>query len=100
MAVRVGLLATTAGRSTKAATGYDDVLRLILAQPILLATTLMYLAFNLGGGAMLVWLPLWAESIPRGGSEIYGQLLGLMALGQLVSASATGFLPASAPKEG
>lgn len=83
--------------ATRAPAGYGSPLRLLLGQPILLATTLMYLVLNLGGGAMLVWLPLWvAEN--EGGAELYGRLLGVMALGQLVSAAAVGLLPATAPQ--
>jgi MFS family permease len=90
-------VAPKSGAATTSA-GYGAALKLILAQPILLATTLMYLVFNLGGGALLVWLPLWAAAMPDGGAEIYGQLLGAMALGQLMSAIAAGFLPATAPQ--
>lgn len=77
--------------------GFGPSLRLLLGQPILLATTLMYLVLNLGGGAMLVWLPLWVAE-HEGGAELYGHLLGVMALGQLISAAAVGLLPATAPQ--
>src|SRR6266851_3329121 len=97
-AVRLGpRVAPTPGPVTPIG-GYGATLKLVLAQPILLVTTLMYMVFNLGGGALLVWLPLWAASMPEGGAELYGRLLGIMALGQLMSAIAAGFLPAMAPQ--
>lgn len=80
------------------ATGFGAPLRLLFGQPILLGTTLMYLVLNIGGGALLVWLPLWAATAPDGGPGLYGGLMGTIAAGQLVSATATGFLPASAPQ--
>jgi MFS family permease len=97
-AVQLGPRAASTPGAAVPSVGYGAALKLVLAQPILLATTLMYLVFNLGGGALLVWLPLWAASMPGGGAEVYGELLGVMALGQLVSAVAAGFLPATAPQ--
>lgn len=93
--VQLGVAAPPA-RSRPAA-GYGAPLRLLLGQPILLATTLMYLVLNLGGGALLVWLPLWVAATD-GGPGLYGRLLGAMALGQLLSAAAIGLLPATAPQ--
>lgn len=80
------------------AASYRAALRLLFGQPVLLATTLMYLVLNLGGGALLVWLPLWVAALPHGGAELYGRLLGTMALGQLFSAALAGMLPATAPQ--
>lgn len=96
--VRLDEPSADSGPATRPAASYRSALRLLLGQPILLATTLMYLVLNLGGGALLVWLPLWVAALPHGGAELYGRLLGTMALGQLFSAALTGALPATAPQ--
>src|SRR5260370_13177359 len=96
-AVRLGpRVAPTPGPVTPTG-GYGATLKLVLAQPILLVTTLMYMVFNLGGGALLVWLPLWAASMPEGGAELYGRLLRFIALGQLIGATPHGFPPPPTP---
>ena len=58
--------------------------------PILLSTTLMFMAANLGLGAIFVWLPIFADRILGGGPELYGTLLGFIAAGEVVSAMAVG----------
>ena len=95
--VRLASRGAPAPAATKPSGGYRPALRLLISQPILLATTLMYLVLNIGSGALLVWLPLWAASA-GGGADLYGRLLGVFALGQLSSATAAGFLPATAPQ--
>lgn len=94
--VRLALHDAPAAAATSSG-GYRPALALLVSQPILLATTLMYLVLNIGSGALLVWLPLWAASV-GGGADLYGRLLGVFALGQLASATAAGFLPATAPQ--
>jgi MFS family permease len=66
--------------------------QLLLKNPVLLATTLMFLAFNIGGGALAVWLPILADRVLGGGPELYGTLLGALALGEVVSALLAGGL--------
>jgi len=78
--------------------GYRAPVRLLLRQPVLLATTLMYCVTNIGNGALLVWLPLWVSDLPDGGAALYGRLLGAMAVGELVSSALVGLLPATAPQ--
>lgn len=65
-------------------------LRLLLNNRILLSTTLMFMAFNLGFGALFVWLPILTDRALGGGSELYGALLGVMALGQVMSSLLSG----------
>jgi MFS family permease len=68
-----------------------DAVRLVVTDPILRSTTLMFMLFNIGGGgALSVWLPIVADQTPGGGSEMYGWLLGAMALGEVVSAVVAG----------
>lgn len=71
---------------------YDlrEAVRLLLQDPVLLATTLMFMAINAGLGAMFVWLPIYSDQIGEGGSQVYGLLLGVLAAGELISAFLAG----------
>ena len=69
-----------------------DAGRLLLRNPILLSTTLMFMAVNLGFGAFLVVLPVFSTDILKGGSELYGVLLGALAIGELASSILAGTL--------
>ncbi|NQW09204.1 MAG: MFS transporter [Alphaproteobacteria bacterium] len=64
--------------------------RVIARNPVLASTTLMYLAFNVGLGALLVVVPVFADTVLGGGPELYGLLLGCIAIGQLVSSVTIG----------
>jgi len=72
--------------------------RIILRNPILASTTFMYLAFNVGLGALLVTVPLFADSVLRGGPELYGLLLGCIAAGELSSSVAIGYIRLPIPE--
>ncbi len=65
-------------------------IRLMISNRILLSTTLMYMAFNLGLGMMFVWLPIFSDEVLDGGARLYGGLLGLMAVGALTSSLLAG----------
>jgi MFS family permease len=52
----------------------------------------MFMAFNIGGGALAVWLPILADRALGGGPELYGTLLGALALGEVVSSFLAGSL--------
>jgi MFS family permease len=84
--------AETAARQTRsgADAGLGPAVRLLLGNKILLATTLMFLAFNIGGGGLAVWLPILADRRLGGGAELYGALLGALALGEVLSALLAG----------
>lgn len=75
----------------------SEAARLLVANRILLSTTLMFMAFNLGYGFLTVWLPVYSGSIPGGGPELYGALLGVMAFGQIISAALAGSLSLGLP---
>jgi MFS family permease len=66
--------------------------RRALLHPVLIATTLMFLACNIGAGAKMVWLPVLCDRLSQDGPRLYGLLLALIAAGQTASALATGAL--------
>jgi predicted MFS family arabinose efflux permease len=66
--------------------------KLLLKNRVLLSTTLMFMAFNIGGGALSVWLPILCDQALGGGPQLYGMLLGALALGEVVSALLAGAL--------
>jgi len=70
--------------------GLEHAIRLLLANPILLATTLMFLTLNIGGGLLAVWLPILADQRLGGGAQLYGSLLGVLAGGEVVGAVLAG----------
>lgn len=70
----------------------SSVIRLMIDNKILLSTTLMFMAFNVGLGALTVFLPLVSDRIAPGSSEIFGTLLGALALGEVLSAWLAGSL--------
>jgi len=69
---------------------YRDAARLLFENRVLLATTLMFMSFNLGFGALTVWLPLYTGEIASGSPELYGILLGVFAAGEVISAALAG----------
>jgi MFS family permease len=64
--------------------------RLILNQPILRTITLMFLVYNIGSGIIAVWLPILVDRTLGGGAQLYGTLLGLQALAEVISALVVG----------
>jgi MFS family permease len=46
----------------------------------------MFLTFNIGYGLVNVWLPIYADGQPGGGSELFGFMLGMIAVGEVISA--------------
>ncbi len=74
----------------------NAALRLLVSNTPLLATTLMFMSFNLGEGMLFVWLPVLAAragslfGILGGGSALYGLFLGALALGELGGALIAG----------
>jgi MFS family permease len=72
--------------------GLLEGVRLLRSNPVLLSTTVMYMSANLGLGMAFVWLPVYADETLGGGPALFGILLGLMAVGELVSSLAAGAL--------
>lgn len=77
---------------TKTSYGIMDAVRLMLRDKVILSTTLMFMAANIGLGALTVFLPLVSDQIAENSSEIFGTLLGAMALGEVISAGLAGSL--------
>ena len=71
-------------------------LQLLISNIPLLATTLMFMAFNIGEGMLFVWLPVLAAransllGIQGDGSTLYGLFLGALAVGELAGALIAG----------
>ena len=72
--------------------------RLIARSPVLASTTLMYLVFNVGLGALLVVVPVFAETVLGGGPELFGVLLGCIAIGQLTGSVTIGIVRLPIPE--
>jgi MFS family permease len=68
----------------------SDAVRLLTKNKVLLSTTLMYFSINVGMGISSVWLPIYADEVLGGGSDLYGALLGFMAGGQVLSSVLVG----------
>ena len=69
-----------------------SAVRLMIENRVLLSTTLMFMAFNVGLGALTVFLPLVSDRLAPGSSEMFGALLGALALGEVISAGLAGSL--------
>ena len=70
----------------------QDAIALLRHNKILQSTTLMFMAFNVGMGALFVWLPIFADEVLGGGAELYGTLLGVLAVGEVLSSLLAGGL--------
>jgi MFS family permease len=66
------------------------VARVLARHPVLVSTTLMFMAWNVGHGALQVWLPVAVDRRLGGGARLYGGLLGALAAGEIVSAFLAG----------
>jgi MFS family permease len=73
-------------RAMESPSGYGAIFRILAGTPVLLSTTLMFCIFNLGEGAMNVWLPVLSGTVLMGGPGLYGALLGVLALGETIGA--------------
>ena len=65
---------------------------LMLSNKVILSTTLMFMFANIGLGVLTVYLPLLSNLLAPGNPKVYGTLLGLMALGEVISAGLAGSL--------
>jgi MFS family permease len=77
---------------TSTSYGSMDAVRLMLGNKVILSTTLMFMAANIGLGAMTVFLPLVSNQIAENSSRVFGILLGAEALGEVISAGLAGSL--------
>jgi MFS family permease len=70
--------------------GLLPALRFVIGQPAILATTVMFMLFNVGFGIILVLLPVYAQTVLAGGASAFGLLLSAFAGGELAGAAAAG----------
>jgi predicted MFS family arabinose efflux permease len=73
-------------RPAGAPAGYGATLGVLAGSPVLLATTLMFAVFNIGEGALAVWLPVLCDRVLAAGPGLFGALLAVMALGETAGA--------------
>ncbi len=50
---------------------FKEALGLLFNNRVLLSTTLMFMAFNLGAGILFVWLPILADRLLGGNADLY-----------------------------
>jgi MFS family permease len=81
------------GRAADRRAPLGEAVRLLLGNGFLLATTLMFLVFNIGLGLFLVWLPVFTETRLGGGATGYGLMLTAFAAGEMAAAAMIGALP-------
>jgi len=74
----------------RASVAVGDAVRLLFGNPILIATTFMFLVFNLGTGSVPVWLPIHVERTLEGGPELYGVLLSTVFAAQVAATLVVG----------
>jgi MFS family permease len=74
-----------------------DVVRFLAGNRVVLSTTVMFAFANLGLGLLNVWLPILSDQLPGGGPELYGLLLGALALGEVVGSVLAGSAQLSLP---
>ena len=77
--------------------GMRPVLRFVVGQPAILATTIMFMLFNVGLGIILVLLPVYANTVLTGGSSAFGLLSSTLAAGELAGAAAAGMVASRWP---
>ncbi|MGZ3581222.1 MAG: MFS transporter [Ktedonobacterales bacterium] len=86
---RVGMASPQHAATGKQRVRVSDAFLLVRSNRVLLATTLMYMTFNVGLGFLAVWLPLLSVRV-GGGPEVYGLCLGAMAIGEVGGALLAG----------
>ena len=74
-----------------------DAVRLLFGSPVLVATTFMFLVYNLGTGSVPVWLPILVEQRLGGGPELYGLLLSISFFGSVAATLVVGQLGGRVP---
>jgi MFS family permease len=88
--VEVG--AEAEGEPAGAGTGALPALRFVIGQPAIVATTIMFMLFNVGFGIILVLLPVYARTVLAGGGGAsgFGLLSSALAGGELAGSAAAG----------
>lgn len=71
-------------------TGLLPAFAFLWRTPAVLATTAMFMAFNVGGGVLLVLVPAYTRAVLHGGAGTFGALLSVYSLGALAGSVAIG----------
>lgn len=72
--------------------GMAPVFKLLLSNTVLLSTTAMFMAFNFGEGLFSVWLPVQVAHLANGGPGLYGTIIGVQAVGELLGSTLSGIV--------
>lgn len=77
------------GPEAESAVGRPTI-RLVLRDPVIIATTVAFMAFNIAEGMLLVVAPWLAKTMLAGGAASLGMLLALLATGEIIGAMLAG----------
>lgn len=88
----VGVDVGVEGEPAGAGAGVLPALRFVIGQPVIVATTVMFMLFNVGFGIILVLLPVYARTVLAGGGGAsgFGLLSSALAGGELAGSAAAG----------
>ena len=95
----VGVEVDGGGEPPGVGAGVLPALRFVIGQPAILATTVMFILFNVGFGIILVLLPVYARTVLAGGAGAsgFGLLSSALAGGELAGSAAAGMVTARWP---
>lgn len=95
----VGAQVGVEGESAGAGAGVLPALRFVIGQPAIVATTIMFMLFNVGFGIILVLLPVYARTVLAGGAGAsgFGLLSSALAGGELAGSAAAGMVTSRWP---
>ncbi len=91
--VGVGVEDAPAGTSA----GVLPALGFAIGQPAIVATTVMFMLFNVGFGIILVLLPVYAQTVLASGAAGFGLLSSALAGGELTGSAAAGMVTSRWP---
>jgi MFS family permease len=83
----------------RAGAGVRPALRFVIGQPAIVATTVMFMLFNVGFGIILVLLPVYAHTVLAAGAGAFGfgVLSSALAGGELAGSAAAGMVASRWP---
>jgi predicted MFS family arabinose efflux permease len=79
-----------AGGHDRVTYGLREAFRFVTTNAPIALTTLMFASFNIGAGALLVVLPIYATTILDGGATLYAGLASALVAGDLIGSFAVG----------
>jgi len=80
----------TAAGPIASTSGLRPAFDFVLSTPAILAITVMFMAFNVGEGVLLVLLPAYARDVLGAGPEAYGVLVSAFTAGVLIGSVVIG----------